>query len=232
MPDPNGGNELFRNGEPDTQRIHPHDHGDFHPLRHVITDRDETLRNHPVEGRTHNGVGKGLLSERNPGPGALQRLIQLCGAVPGGLVLLARRVHLRASLLELGLRHHVLVEERLDPAELAFRERVGRFRVAHLRHGVDVERPVGGETKACFDLRGVGFRLFQLRFGFCGRQTDQFGARCHARAELHGSRHDASGSLGGDFRLLLGCQRAAGTDKTRDGLFDGCHGDNGNRLGR
>ena len=144
----------------------------------------------------------------------------LGGAVPGRLVLLACGFHLRPALIELGLRHDFLIEQRLDAGELAFGEGIRGLRVPHFRHLVDVEFGAALKTEPRFDLRGVGFGFFELRLGFRAGQPYQLGPFRDARAQLHRRRHDAPGSLGGDFGLLLGRQRSGRADKTCDRLID------------
>ena len=95
----------------------------------------------------------------------MQRLVLLRRAVAGGLVLLARRFELGAPLIELGLRDHALIQQRLDAIELALRELLRGARRLHFGNVVDVE--LGSDsTETGFDLRGIGLRLGNLRFGF------------------------------------------------------------------
>jgi hypothetical protein len=69
----------------------------------------------------------------------LERLVLLRCTVLARLELLAGRFHLGAALVEFRLRDDALLEQRLDPREFTLRQLVGRFRVLHFGHRIDVQ---------------------------------------------------------------------------------------------
>ena len=127
----------------------------------------------PLNGARTDGVGQRLARKRDAGARGLQHLILLRGAVLGRLVLLPRRFGLRSALVVLRLRHDALVEQRLDPGELALRQVGAGLGVLHFGNRVDVERGAAADAEPRLDLSGVRLGLLQLRVGFCRRDPNR-----------------------------------------------------------
>ena len=76
------------------------------------------------------------------------------------------------------------------------------------------------EAEARLDLRRVRLSLLHLSADFGVRDTNELGTLADQRAAFDRSGNDAASDLGGDVGLVLGGQRAGGSDESRDWLLD------------
>ena len=140
LPHGDRGDELFRNRQLHAQLIDSDDHGHLRSARHEVSYRDEAFSDKAREWRARHRVGQGLVCKGYSGARRLKRLILLRRRVSRALVLLAGRLHLRPSLIELGLRHDALLEQRLDAVEIALGQLVASLGRLHLRYFRGIER--------------------------------------------------------------------------------------------
>ena len=91
---------------------------------------------------------------------AMQRLVLLLGAVPRDVVLALGRLHLRALLIELRLRHQLPVVQQLGALEI--RLRASTWVACALATSGTLftsKADAVGDAEPGLDLRGVGLRL-------------------------------------------------------------------------
>ena len=156
-----------------------------------------------------------------------------CGAVQRHLVLLPRRLDLRAPLVE--LRSATPPSDRAASgcgANSASAKSSDALRVHHVGHALRIERLARREAEPRFDLRGVGFRFLQLRRRSRSAEIRTSSAPgADARAAFDRRPDDAAGGLGADLRLFVGDQRAGDAQVAFDRpALDGHDGNRG-RLG-
>ena len=199
---------LFRHGQLQAQRVDADDRGHVRAAGHVVADADDALRDQAGERRPDVGVRHRLAGHRDARPRRLERTVGLLGRVQRDLILLPGGLDLRAALVVLALRDHLLIEQRLDAVELRFGVVERRLGVHHLRHLGRLERLVRRQPEPRLNLRRVRLGFLQLRRGLGRGDAGQQRTGLDARAALDRNRDHPAGGLGTDFGLFIGDQRA------------------------